>query len=196
MRRCEAFRSGARSRPRQPYSKRGEHRLSSISCRGTFVMSAPNNSGSYSPRQARCSIGDGRIRVGWAITGRNGGSFVQAEGVTYPEACRKLCEQARTAGLADPAHPPSGGARREWLAACLALIGASVGWFVPLLVKEAIAGASSSLYGHAAGVLCPLLACFGGGIGFACGVMATAARPAPPRAEQRKQFWRGEKSLP
>jgi hypothetical protein len=132
-------------------------------------MSAPNRSGSYFPRPARWSIGDRRVAAG-----RNRGYISQVEGVTRSEAWRKLCEQARTDGLADP---PVGGARQEWLAACLALAGAVVGLLMPLLAKEVVPGASSTLYGHVEGILCPLLVCFGGGIGFACGVMATA-RPA------------------
>jgi hypothetical protein len=98
----------------------------------------------------------------WVIAGKNRGSILQAKCVTRP-----------------------GGARREWLPACLALVGAAVGWLVPLLAKGVVAGASSALYAHAEGVLCPLLACFGGGIGFTCGVMATTAL-LPPRAESRE----------
>ena len=140
-------------------------------------MSAPNHSDFYIPRHAPWSIWDRRAGAWWVSAGQHGGSLLRAEGVTRSEAWPKLCEQAQTVGFADGPHELRAGARRDRLAACLALDGAAAGWFVPLLARGVVCGASSTLYEHAEGVLGMLLACFGGGIGFACGVMATA-RPA------------------
>jgi hypothetical protein len=139
-------------------------------------MSGSNNSGPSATWYAGWSIRDGRVARGWIITGTNGGRVFRAEGETRAEACQRLYEQARAAGLAEPPAEALRRARGEWMEVGLAFVGAGVGWFVPLLVKRFVPGASATLYDYAKSVLCPLAACLGGGLGFTCGGLWAVVR--------------------
>jgi hypothetical protein len=124
-------------------------------------MSAPNPPGPDGPRRARWSMTDRRAG-GWAVNGWSEGQLLPPAGETYALAWRRLDVRA-------PSAVPTRGGGWLWLEPVLGLSGAMLGWLAPPWINWAVHGPAAGLYGLAEEILCPLLACFGGGLGLVAG---------------------------
>lgn len=132
-------------------------------------MSTLNDCNPAGPPSARWVLRRRGIGVAWLVTVEQGKCAFRAEGGTRAEAWRRLGEQIDLTRISPPTPTALIHVRREWTEAVMACAGAVLGWFVPLLVKQSIPGASAALYECVEGVLCPLFAFVGGGIGITCG---------------------------